>query len=259
MDIRVLEDEIKNLEKVNSEAKRHIRKSEKHNLTTRKIRGCYRYYLDDKYAGKDKLGTVKALAEQEYYRKLLKDTGVLLEKAKSYKMSCEKHNPCMAFRSLHEGKRKLITPMVDDIDELIEKFEKEEYKGLPFEENQNVFYTAKGECVRSKTEKIIADTLHRKGIHYKYERPLELEVSAGQKKLFYPDFTVMRKSNGRIVYIEHFGMLDNPSYYNNTLNKLNVFEKNNLLIGSDVLIIHETSYAPINTKVLEMYIDMFLY
>ncbi len=259
MDIRMLEDEIKSLEQVNAEAKKHIRKIERHNLTTRKIRGYYRYYLDDKYVGKDKLEIVKSLAEQEYYRNLLRDTSVLLEKAKLCKLAYEKYNPCVVFKSLHEGKRKLITPVVDDIDELIGRFENEEYEGLPFDENQNVFYTAKGERVRSKTEKIIADTLQRKGIHYKYERPVELETGVGQKKLFYPDFTIMRKSNGRIVYMEHFGMLDNLSYYNNTLSKLNIFERNNLLIGRDVLIVHETSYAPINTKVLEMYIDMFLY
>ena len=77
-------------------------------------------------------------------------------------------------------------------------------------------------------------------------------------KEFYPDFTAMNISTGELKYVEHLGMLDNPVYFKNTLSKLDVYEKNNLLIGRDVILLHESSYRPLNTRVIANYIDEFL-
>ena len=119
------------------------------------------------------------------------------------------------------------------------------------------YFTANGERVRSKSEIIIADHLRRYGVVYKYEKPLELTVH-GRRVTFYPDFTVMNSRTGRIYYLEHFGMMDNEDYYNAVLRKLDAFEMNQLLIGRDVLLLHESSSAPLNTRVLDCYIQEFL-
>ena len=50
------------------------------------------------------------------------------------------------------------------------------------------YYTIKGERVRSKSEKIIADELYRYQIPYKYEFPLTLATHNRNIQL-YPDFT----------------------------------------------------------------------
>ena len=75
---------------------------------------------------------------------------------------------------------------------------------------------------------------------------------------FYPDFTDMNSRTGRIYYLEHFGMMDNEDYYNAVLRKLDAFEMNQLLIGRDVLLLHESSSAPLNTRVLDCYIQEYL-
>ena len=49
--------------------------------------------------------------------------------------------------------------------------------------------TEKGEYVRSKSEKIIADTLTKNNINYVYELPLRLKGYGTVK----PDFTVLNK------------------------------------------------------------------
>ena len=90
-----------------------------------------------------------------------------------------------------------------------------------------------------------------------YEKPLELTVH-GRRVTFYPDFTVMNSRTGRIYYLEHFGMMDNEDYYNAVLRKLDAFEMNQLLIGRDVLLLHESSSAPLNTRVLDCYIQEYL-
>ena len=63
---------------------------------------------------------------------------------------------------------------------------------------------------------------------------------------------------GEVKYMEHFGMMDNPSYYNNVLSKLDVYERNGLLIGRDIILLHESSFRPLNTRIIADYIQEFL-
>ena len=70
-----------------------------------------------------------------------------------------------------------------------------------------IHHTRKGIYVRSKSEVIIADLLHSKGIDFVYEREL---VLGGSKRL--PDFTIEDADSGETYYWEHLGMLSNASY-----------------------------------------------
>ena len=62
--------------------------------------------------------------------------------------------------------------------------------------------------MRSKSELVIADKLHARGIDYAYEQPLVL--SNGRTR--YPDFTIADHARGITFYWEHLGMLDDPGY-----------------------------------------------
>lgn len=70
-----------------------------------------------------------------------------------------------------------------------------------------IHITSRGEAVRSKSEVIIANLLHARGIDYHYEHPLEL---GGVTK--YPDFTIEDDDAGITYYWEHCGMLQDPAY-----------------------------------------------
>ena len=76
-----------------------------------------------------------------------------------------------------------------------------------FLEERLIHRTTRGDAVRSKSEVIIANMLHAKGIDYLYEAPLEL---AGVTK--YPDFTIEDDDTGITYYWEHCGMLHDPGY-----------------------------------------------
>ena len=76
-----------------------------------------------------------------------------------------------------------------------------------FLEERLIHRTSRGEAVRSKSEVIIANLLHAKGIAYHYEQPLELD---GVTK--YPDFTIEDDDTGITYYWEHCGMLRDPAY-----------------------------------------------
>ncbi len=76
-----------------------------------------------------------------------------------------------------------------------------------FLEERLIHITTRGEAVRSKSEVIIANMLHAKGLPYHYEAPLVID---GVTK--YPDFTIEDDDTGITYYWEHCGMLHDPGY-----------------------------------------------
>ena len=213
--------------------------------------------INTHYASKiHEINAIKELAIKEYHKALLP---LIKKEIKYLKLLLKTEEQIEnAYNGMYEGKRILFEPDLIPTSKIIEDFENTTYEGLSFDDNdQTEYYTNRGERVRSKSEKIIADELARQKIPYKYEKPLVLFVD-GKQKQFFPDFTVLNKTTGKIIYLEHLGMMDNSYYYNNTLNKLDIYEKNGLLIGKDILIFHESSRQPLNTRTIDDYINEFL-
>ena len=119
--------------------------------------------------------------------------------------------------------------------------------GKKFVDGDIEIITERGERVRSKSEKIIADKLFSLGIPYRYEYPLDL--SGGVR--VYPDFTILKLPEREEVYLEHFGMMDDTDYVEKVLYKLNTYEKNKIYPGVNLFITHETSKSPLNTRALD--------
>ena len=77
-----------------------------------------------------------------------------------------------------------------------------------FLEDGLIHRTERGDLVRSKSELVIADKLHARGIDYGYEQPLVLPNGRTR----YPDFTIADHAQGVTFYWEHLGMLDDAGY-----------------------------------------------
>lgn len=88
------------------------------------------------------------------------------------------------YSKLNHTRQSLITPVTLTDAQYIEEWQNISWQGRPFSEETSDYTTARGESVRSKSEVIIADTLNRLNVPYRYEYPLKLK--SGQT--FYPDF-----------------------------------------------------------------------
>jgi hypothetical protein len=77
-----------------------------------------------------------------------------------------------------------------------------------FLEDGLIHRTERGGLVRSKSELVIADKLHSRGIDYAYEQPLVLPNGRTR----YPDFTITDHARGVTFYWEHLGLLEDPGY-----------------------------------------------
>lgn len=77
-----------------------------------------------------------------------------------------------------------------------------------FLEGRLIHCTERGDLVQSKSELVIADKLHMRGIEYAYNQPVTLV--GGHVR--FPDFTIVDHARGVTFYWEHLGMLGDPGY-----------------------------------------------
>ena len=82
-----------------------------------------------------------------------------------------------------------------------------EHAGVFLEEGL-IHCTTRGEFVRSKSEVIIANLLHKLEISYAYEQPF----IGKDGSVRYPDFTIEDARGGRRIFLEHLGISAEPAY-----------------------------------------------
>lgn len=93
-----------------------------------------------------------------------------------------------------------------------------------FLDDNLIYRTDQGELVRSKSEWIIADKLHRAGIDYQYEQSLML---CGVER--YPDFTIKDDDSGTTWYWEHNGMMHSHDYRQRWERKMAAYRRQGIL------------------------------
>ena len=128
--------------------------------------------MNQKYVGKQEITALKRLVEEEYYAKLLPEIEKQIANLRKALRNIDEFNLEKIYNDMHAGKRKLITTGILSREEKIRRFAEETYEGKPIEDDRTEIYTTKGERVRSKSEKIIPDHFERRGIFYRYEKPV---------------------------------------------------------------------------------------
>lgn len=166
-------------------------------------------------------------------------------------MYSKKQLPELIFEKLNVFRRGLITPVRLSDDQFAKKWQEVPYKIKPFASDQPELFTARGERVRSKSEILIADTLFRLKVPYRYECPLTLRNPDGSKITLHPDFICLDLQTRREFYWEHLGMMDNPVYAEKAIQRLRLYEQNNIYPSKNLIITTETSKQTISTRQIE--------
>ena len=196
------------------------------------------------YIRKKDLDLIRKLAQKKYDRALRR---VLLKQIRAVDRFLKDYDP-PAIRNvckrLPDDLRQMIqTPFLDD-DAYVRQCLSVTYPVAPFREGAPEYYTARGERVRSKTEKIIADTLYYAGIPYRYEYPLQLKDG----RIFRPDFIILNRRTREEYILEHFGMMDDPDYCSKALEKLSIYMQNGIFPGEQLILTYESSRHPFSTN-----------
>lgn len=238
------------MEKIVKKTRKRLEKAPEGSLWMSKNRGGRQYYhytSSKKYISKENMELIRGLAQKTYDEKVLKKAEKRLHQLEQILKDYDDDEIEQIYLKEHPDRKQHITPVEPTKEQLLEMWKKQDYHGLGFREDDSVILTEKGERVRSKSEKIIADYFYRNGIEYKYECPLCLEKYG----VIYPDFTIFIKNSGRLIYFEHFGMMDEPSYARKAIRKIQTYEENGIFIGDGLIVTFETSQTVIGTKELD--------
>ena len=159
---------------------------------------------------------IQKLAQKEYYQKLLPTIRRNLQILDNFLNNYQYNYLVPIYEKLVIPKQNLVIPLEIPEEKFIEQWQQVKYQPKAVDINEeDAIITEKGEIVRSKSEKILADRFTRLGIPYHYEKPLKLKGFG----IIYPDFTLLNVRNRKTIYWEHFGLMDDPDYCEKAIKK----------------------------------------
>lgn len=197
-----------------------------------------------KYVGNIELA--KALANRDYAKQILKVATLELSQINSLLKVHANSTADDCFNQLHPGRKCLVSPLLFDDDEYANLWLASRSSIQNTYPKKTPILTENNEVVRSKSEKIIADKLKLMGIPYKYEEAITLEGN-----IRFPDFTVLNKNSRKVYYWEHVGMIDKPGYFKDVITKSEIYLRNNIILGKNLIITYETSEQPLSVQNIE--------
>jgi len=203
-----------------------------------------------RYMKRSEYNLVQRLAQRDYDKKILEKVERRIKAIDVFLSQYEKTDLKEVYKNTSKCRREIIEASKLSDEEYIKRWLEFPYIGKEFHDNMTNIYTEKGERVRSKSEKIIADKLYLLGIPYRYECPLLLNENI----TVYPDFTILNVEKKREVYFEHFGRMDDFEYVEKVVYKLQSYEKNGIYLGVDLFCTYETGSRPLNMRSLDDFI-----
>lgn len=195
----------------------------------------------------------RRLAQKDYDHKLIK----ILEQQISImeKLIKQSENKIASlYTKSCPARQKLISPVTLTDSQYVKAWQNITWQTKNFASDSPDFFTGRGERVRSKSEIIIADTLARHNIPYRYEFPLKLK----NENIYHPDFLCLNVRTRQEYIWEHFGLIDKPDYAEGTVKKMKAFSENKIFPGKNLIITMESSYTPISSRQVENLINEYL-
>ncbi len=212
----------------------------------------YQYFLrkhgsetNGKYIKKKEMKVAQSLAQIEYDDKLIKNLNKSIRALRTLESVWEDDLFGRTAGQLAPGKRSLVKPPLLSDEDFIRNWLNQKFDGLEFDEKAPEYYTRRGLRVRSKSEILIAEVLDEMSIPFLYEKSLRLDAS-----IVHPDFTLLNIKERKEVYWEHFGMMDDMEYRNNTFLKIRKYEANGFCRYDSFIWTEETGRYPLDMKSL---------
>jgi len=181
------------------------------------------------------------LAQYDYDQKVLDLLTKLSDSLESL-LSFNIDNPDEAvLLKMHEGRLKLIKPLITPDEKLILQWMNDAPAKAVIDGNEACFETESGLLVRSKSEILIANMLHQKGIPFQYEKTLKLKGG-----VVCPDFLCLDVSRRKEILWEHFGRMDDVGYAVKAVRKIDLYKRNGYVLGKNLIATFETQATPLD-------------
>ncbi|MCR5676994.1 MAG: hypothetical protein K6G13_03055 [Agathobacter sp.] len=237
---------------------KEFKRGQSHIRVTKKKCG-YQYYIqkaDGKrtYVRKENLEMVRCILQSEYDMQLHANLRQAIEAIQKF---LKVYNPYVineTYDKLCDARKRLITPIIQADDDYIQEWKSKNKGEMNTYPEQKLYRTEKGELVRSKSEKILADLFFKHSIPYSYEPKLQLK----QKKVIFPDFVLLNVRTRTTIYWEHFGLINDGAYAQSAFQKISLYERNGFEMGKTFLFTMESDIYPLDINEVENKIKKYL-
>lgn len=227
-------------------------------LQVRKVKRGYEYYHylngKKKYLSKKDTDLVRRLVRKEYFQKLIYKVSNNLKVLEKLQVNFKEKELDNIFDNLHEGKKPFINPIEKTWAMKLNSWLNDEHSKKGFNDDMIVIKTKNGIRVRSKSEKILGDYFHEKGLIFQYEKPVIID----EYTTFHPDFAFLSPKNNEEIYWEHFGMMDKPEYSSKVYSKILKYRNCGIYVGVNLIVTIENSKEFIDMKEIDALIKQFL-
>lgn len=205
------------------------------------------------YLNKENMHIVKDLAMKSYLEDLRNVLNAVEEAFDSKASTDILKSIDNIYESYSPIKKTLVDPIMPTYQMMLDKWKSSCIKSTyPF--SSSGIYTKKGERVRSKSEKILADIFYDKGIEYVYEARLDLSDGS----MIYPDFTFLHPRTREFIYWEHNGKMNDPNYINRAIMKIIRYDRDGIKISDRLVITYETDNISLDQGLVESLINQYL-
>ncbi len=222
--------------------------------------GKQQYYFrerdreEERYVSVKEMSFIKKMIQREHERKVEKKLQSMKNEIKHFLDVYDPKFEEQIYEGLCEVKKSMVTPMEMTDAMFIEEWYALNAGGQNTFPETGVYETERGETVRSKSEKIIADTMNRMKVPYQYEPQLRLVGN----KVFYPDFVCLNVAKRKTFYWEHLGLMQSNEYAAKNCLKLEHYEKNGILMGENLIVSLESVDYPLDVGLIRKKIELFL-
>lgn len=242
------------LVRLKTQLQRNLRSSLQGHLRLGKSNGCVQYFHVTSeevprgaYIAKSERPLASCLAQKDYEELLLANVRKMISTLQSFLKNYAPENVDSLYNQLHPRRRCLFEPLIPTQEMYVERWRSQKYKGLHIENESSSFILLSGVRVRSKSEAIIAETLERLKIPYRYEFPLHMKNDV----CIHPDFICLNVRTRKEIVWEHFGLLDKLDYVNNFVLKMRTYSRNGYVMGSNLIFTVENKDIPLSPNVAE--------
>ena len=251
---QIIKNDLNQIKNLKAEIEKSLKKAPEGSLIVSKSKATVQFFQKEdhtqkkgKYIKKNNRKFIAQLAQKDYDQALYRT----LEKREIKLEKALKNLPDRSLEEIYEKlsdtRKNLVNSRIISNQAYVEQWLAVEYEGNSFHDEYKKFETERGEKVRSKSEKIIADKLHAMNIPYRYEFPIYLKNTG----TIYPDFTILLPSSRKEIYLEHFGMMDDSEYCDKALIRIQELAKNEIVLGKNLIATFESSSVPLDIKCLE--------
>ena len=204
------------------------------------------------YLTKKNMPLIEALAQKNYDEKVLKSVQQEIKAIEAYLKKCPSDFPEEIYMGLRDKRKEIVVPFKETDEMFLKRWNSVSYIGKDIKADE-AFVTDRSEIVRSKSEIIIANTLAKEGIPYRYEYPVYLKGLG----TVYPDFTILNLRLRKEFYWEHQGRMDDKGYAEKAVRKVTSYILSGIYPGDKLIITSETKSHPLNMKVVREIISHY--